>query len=67
LFSNVDGAQVGPTVRLAIGGLLEGPVIACWTSDQKYVVYDQGTQEDSTRARMCVVPVAEVLAGHEGE
>jgi len=67
LFSNVDGSQIGPTVRLAIGGLQEGSVRACWTSDREYVVYDQGTQESPTIGRICVVAVAEALAGLEGE
>jgi len=67
LFSNVDGSQVGPTLRLSMGGLLEGTVGACWLSDSKYVIYEQGTQSIPVAGRICVVPVAEALAEHEGE
>jgi len=63
LFSNVDGSQIGPTDRLAIGGLLESTVRACWTSDRKYVVYRQGAQDIPIAGRICVVPVAEAPAG----
>jgi len=64
LFSNVDGSQIGSTKRLAMGGLLEGTVGACWTSDGKYVIYEHGTQDIAIAGRICVVPVADALPGN---
>jgi len=58
LFSNVDGSRIGGTIRLAIGGLGHGTVLACWSSDRKFVLY-----QDGPPARICVVPVADALAG----
>ena len=67
LFSKVDGSPVGPALRIAITYPDPSRVIACWTTDQRYVIYRHGTDAVPRAGRFCVVPVADVLAELEDE
>lgn len=39
LFSDVDGTRIGEPLRLPLGGIGENPPQACWSPDEKYVIY----------------------------
>ncbi|MCO6438187.1 MAG: hypothetical protein J5J06_13920 [Phycisphaerae bacterium] len=61
IFSRLDGRPLGPARRLAIGGLENGTAAMQWTTDERYVVYEQALDDLLGIGRVCIVPVTEQL------
>jgi len=74
LFSELSGDPLGPPVRLGVGARRTlwgwekaGVVRMDWTTDEKYVLYEQPRSGATGIRELCVVSVADEIAGIEGE
>jgi len=67
LFSEVDGSQIGQSVRVGVGGRTPN-IDICWTEDESYVIYSDYTVPDELNfAAICVVDVRDQMTTFRGE
>lgn len=62
LYSELDGAPIGPALRLGVGGLDVGSLESCLTSDGAFGVYAQRVSGSDSRRMICVVPLSALPA-----
>lgn len=59
VYSEIDGTPIGPVLRLGIGGLTKRRPDACWTRDDRFVIYFQGDLRGPAIEQLWIVPVEE--------